>query len=91
MTEIIVTTAALMSFSNSAAVDRAVSEAMQKRQLPIILSIQAAADLLGVSYMTIYRATKIKGFPVTIDFGHTKIITDLLLDWIKSRSNYDLL
>lgn len=69
---------------------QAVSEAFRDRQLPILLSLQEAADLLGVSHTTVYRASKIQGFPVTHDFGHAKIVTDQLLQWIKSRSNYDL-
>ncbi len=69
---------------------QAVSEALRDRQLPILLSLQEAADLLGVSHTTVYRASKIQGFPVTHDFGHAKIVTDQLLQWIKSRSNYDL-
>lgn len=68
----------------------AVGEAIKERQLPILLSIKDAADLLDVSYATVYRASKIQGFPVTHDFGHAKIVTDQLLDWIKKRSNYDL-
>lgn len=72
------------------AVKQAVGEVMRERQLPILLSLQDAADLLGVSYTTVYRTTKIQGFPVTHDFGHAKIVTDQLLQWIKSRSNYDL-
>lgn len=72
------------------AVKQAVGEALRERQLPILLSLQDAADLLKVSYTTIYRASKIQGFPVTHDFGHAKIVTDQLLQWIKSRSNYDL-
>ena len=72
------------------AVKQAVGEALRERQLPILLSLQDAADLLSVSYTTIYRASKIQGFPVTHDFGHAKIVTDQLLQWIKSRSNYDL-
>jgi len=71
-------------------VRKAVGEALRERQLPILLSLQDAADLLGVSHTTVYRATKIQGFPVTHDFGHAKIVTDQLLQWIKSRSNYDL-
>lgn len=71
-------------------VRRAVGEALRERQLPILLSLQEAAELLGVSYTTVYRASKIQGFPVTHDFGHAKIVTDQLLEWIKSRSNYDL-
>ncbi|GKV54275.1 hypothetical protein NCCP2222_02220 [Sporosarcina sp. NCCP-2222] len=71
-------------------VKKAVGEALRERQLPILLSIQEAADLLGVSYTTVYRASKIQGFPVTHDFGHAKIVTDQLLEWIKIRSNYDL-
>lgn len=67
-----------------------VREAMQERQLPILLTPKRAAEELGVSETTIYRAMKIKGFPVNHDFGHAKIVTDQLLDWIKSRSNYDL-
>lgn len=90
MSEVIVTTSTELEKFLDAAVDRAVGKVMQKRQLPILLSIQEAADLLGVSYTTVYRASKIKGFPVTHDFGHAKIVTDLLLQWIKSRSNYDL-
>ncbi|MFJ7933671.1 helix-turn-helix transcriptional regulator [Sporosarcina sp. NPDC096371] len=72
------------------AVRQAVGEALRERHLPILLSLQDAADLLSVSYTTIYRASKIQGFPVTHDFGHAKIVTDQLLEWIKSRSNYDL-
>lgn len=68
----------------------AVAEALSEKTLPILLSIQAAADLLGVSHTTMYRVTKIHGFPVTHDFGHAKIVTDQMLEWIKSRSNYDL-
>lgn len=71
-------------------VRKAVGEALREKQLPILLSIQEAADLLGVSHTTMYRASKIQGFPSTTDFGHTKIVTDLMLEWIKSRSNYDL-
>jgi len=71
-------------------VRQAVGEALRDRQLPILLSLQDAADLLGVSHTTVYRASKIQGFPVTHDFGHAKVVTDQLLDWIKSRSNYDL-
>lgn len=71
-------------------VKQAVGEALRERQLPILLSIQDVADMLGVSYTTVYRATKIQGFPVTHDFGHAKIVTSQLLQWIKSRSNYDL-
>lgn len=71
-------------------VRQAVGEALRERQLPILLSLQDAADLLGVSYTTVYRASKIQGFPVNHDFGHAKIVTDQLLQWIKSRSNYDL-
>lgn len=70
---------------------QAVTEALRDRQLPILLSLQEAADLLGVSHTTVYRASKIQGFPVTHDFGHAKIVTDQLLQWIKSRSNYDLI
>ena len=68
----------------------AVGEALRERQLPILLSMQETAELLGVSYPTVYRASKIQGFPVTTDFGHAKVVTDQLLEWIKSRSNYDL-
>lgn len=68
----------------------AVGEALRERQLPILLSLQDMADLLGVSYTTAYRASKIQGFPVTHDFGHAKVVTDQLLEWIKKRSNYDL-
>lgn len=71
-------------------VRKAVGDALRERQLPILLSIQETAELLGVSYTTVYRATKIQGFPVTHDFGHAKIVTDQLLEWIKKRSNYDL-
>ena len=71
-------------------VRQAVGEALRDRQLPILLSIQDAADLLGVSHTTVHRASKIQGFPVTHDFGHAKIVTDQLLDWIKKRSNYEL-
>lgn len=71
-------------------VRQAVGEALRERQLPILLSLQDTAELLGVSHTTVYRASKIQGFPVTHDFGHAKVVTDQLLDWIKSRSNYDL-
>lgn len=71
-------------------VRQAVGEALRERQLPILLSLQEMADLLGVSHTTAYRASKIQGFPVTHDFGHAKVVTDQLLEWIKNRSNYDL-
>lgn len=71
-------------------VKKAVAEAMTERQLPYLMTIQETADFLGVSYPTVYRASKIKGFPVTHDFGHTKVVTDQLLEWIKNRSNYAL-
>lgn len=90
MSEIIVTTAAELEKFISTAVKKEVGEALRERQLPILLSLQDAADLLGVSHTTVYRASKIQGFPVTHDFGHAKIVTDQLLQWIKSRSNYDL-
>ena len=90
MSEVIVTTATQLNELISVAVNRAVGEALRERQLPILLSLQEAADLLGVSYTTVHRATKIQGFPVTHDFGHAKIVTDQLLQWIKNRSNYDL-
>jgi predicted DNA-binding transcriptional regulator AlpA len=72
------------------AVKQAVGEALRERQLPIIMTPKRAAEELGVSETTIYRTMKIQGFPVTHDFGHAKIVTDQLLEWIKSRSNYDL-
>lgn len=90
MSEVIVTNATELEKLIDSAVNRAVGKVIQKRQLPILLSLQDAADLLGVSYTTVYRATKIQGFPVNHDFGHAKIVTDQLLDWIKKRSNYDL-
>ena len=90
MSEVIVTTATQLNELISVAVNRAVGEALRERQLPILLSLQEAADLLGVSYTTVHRAAKIQGFPVTHDFGHTKIVTDQLLEWIKKRSNYEL-
>lgn len=74
----------------SEVVRNAVAEALREKQLPILLSIPEAANLLGVSDTTMYRATKIQGFPSTTDFGHTKIVTEQMLEWIKSRSNYDL-
>ncbi|BAQ11354.1 excision promoter [Bacillus sp. OxB-1] len=73
-----------------AEVRQAVGEALRDRQLPVLLSLQEAAELLGVSQTTMYRAAKIQGFPVTHDFGHAKVVTDQLLEWIKKRSNYDL-
>ena len=90
MSEVIVTTATELEKFISTAVKKEVGEALRERQLPILLSLQDAADLLGVSHTTVYRASKIQGFPVTHDFGHAKIVTDQLLQWIKSRSNYDL-
>lgn len=90
MSEVIVTNATELNELINAAVNRAVGEALRERQLPILLSLQEAADLLSVSYTTMYRASKIQGFPVTHDFGHTKIVTDQLLEWIKKRSNYEL-
>lgn len=90
MSEIIVTTKNDLKEFIGDEVKRAVGEALRERQLPILLSLQDAADLLGVSHTTVYRASKIQGFPVTHDFGHAKIVTDQLLQWIKCRSNYDL-
>ncbi|PIC65373.1 hypothetical protein CSV79_01770 [Sporosarcina sp. P13] len=90
MSEVIVTTATQLNELINVAVNRAVGEALRERQLPILLSLQEAADLLGVSLTTMYRAAKIQGFPVTRDFGHAKVVTDQLLQWIKKRSNYDL-
>ncbi len=90
MSEITLVNASDLKEVISDAVRKAVGEAMQERQLPILLSLQEAAELLGVSYATVYRASKIQGFPVTHDFGHAKVVTDQLLEWIKSRSNYDL-
>lgn len=69
----------------------AMKEAMKERQLPILLSLKEAAELLGVSQTTMYRASKIQGFPVTYDFGHAKVVTDQMLEWIKKRSNYELI
>lgn len=71
-------------------VERAVGEALQKRQLPILMTLKRTADELGVSYSTVYRASKIRGFPVNHDFGHAMVVSDQLLEWIKNRSNYDL-
>lgn len=71
-------------------VKKAVAEAMTERQLPYLMTLKETADFLGVSYPTVHRASKIKGFPVTYDFGHTKVVTDQLLEWIKNRSNYAL-
>lgn len=90
MSEVIVTNATELNELINAAVNRAVGEALRERQLPILLSLQEAAELLGVSYTTIYRTSKIQGFPVTNDFGHAKVVTDQLLEWIKKRSNYEL-
>ncbi|MHC8517037.1 helix-turn-helix domain-containing protein [Sporosarcina sp. ITBMC105] len=90
MTEVTLVNAADLQEIIGSEVKKAVGEALRERQLPILLSIQDAAELLGVSYTTVYRATKIQGFPVTHDFGHAKIVTDQMLEWIKKRSNYDL-
>ncbi|ARK23269.1 hypothetical protein SporoP37_00235 [Sporosarcina sp. P37] len=90
MSEVVVTTQAQLNELISATVKQAVSEALRDRQLPILLSLKETAELLGVSQTTIHRAAKIQGFPVTNDFGHAKVVTDQLLQWIKNRSNYDL-
>ncbi|MET3658332.1 MULTISPECIES: helix-turn-helix transcriptional regulator [Sporosarcina] len=90
MSEVIVTTATELEKFLDAAVDRAVSKVTQKRQLPILMTLKRTADELGVSYSTVYRASKIRGFPVNHDFGHAMVVSDQLLEWIKSRSNYDL-
>lgn len=90
MTEVIVTTSEQLNELINAAVYRAVGEAIRDRQLPILLSLKEAAKLLGVSETTMHRSAKIKGFPVTHDFGHAKVVTDQLLEWIKQRSNYEL-
>lgn len=60
----------------------------KERQQPILLSIQEAADLLSISYATMYRATKIQGFPVVGNLGHIKIVTDQLLEWINHTTYY---
>jgi len=71
-------------------VKKAVREAMTERQLPILMSLQEASELLGISYSKMYQVSKIKGFPVTHDFGHAKVVTEQLLEWIKSGSNKGL-
>lgn len=91
MSEVIVTTAEQLNELVSAAVKQAVGEALRERQLPIIMTPERAAEELDVSVSTMYRAMKIHGFPITRDFGHTKIVSDDLLQWIKSRGNYDLI
>ena len=65
----------------------AVKEALRERQLPILLSVAEAAELLGISTPKMHQVVKIDGFPVTYDFGHAKIPSDLLLKWIKRRTN----
>lgn len=69
-------------------VQAAVCDAMQERSLPILLTLKEAADILGVSHTTMYRVSKVHDFPVTHDFGHVKVVTDQMLEWIKDSSNH---
>lgn len=67
-------------------VQEAIQEALSEKPLPYLMSIPEAAEFLGVSYPTMYRTSKIKGFPVTHDFGHAKVITSELIEWMKNRT-----
>lgn len=57
-------------------------------QLPPVLSRKEFMDFVGVSETKCAELFKRKDFPVNREFGHPKVPTQLLMEWIHANTDW---
>ena len=70
-------------------VERAVREAVQVNDLPPLLSSVQLMEVLGIGRTKASELMNREGFPVIRDFGHPKVPTDLLFEWIRQNAGFE--
>ena len=54
-------------------------------ELPVVLNMQQAADVMGISSSAMYELSRIEGFPSFKVGRRILILRDALKDWLESQ------
>ena len=70
------------------AIDKAIERHALKDSLPPLLSKSQLQDLLGIGSTKASELLNREDFPVIREFGHPKVPTHLLIEWIDKHTEW---
>lgn len=70
------------------AYEQGISDARKKYELPLLLTRRQFMELANISEAKCARLFNRQDFPVNREFGHPRVPTKLLFDWIYVNTNW---